>query len=398
VSVLMIFLDGEAFMREAVDSLLAQDFADWELLLVDDGSTDASGDYARALAAGDPDRFRYFTHPGHVNRGTSASRNLGLAVARGPALLRLDCDDVLASATSLGEQVALLDAHPEVAVVCGPCEYWNSWRGGRDTPQALGAAAGLAAPGSLVAAMIAPGDAEPISMLVRTAAIRDCGGWDESIRDFGEDFSLTARLLSRHAVWVSTQCWYRYRMHPASYSHRVRHSGLERRRRAELIAWTRAWIRREGLRDRAVLAALDARARANRAPWQAGRRAWQRLRTLRWRLQLAARRLLGRSNARGRLLLSGDPANIPSDEAQFCVIAEWHVEGTEGVQLRVESPAGPMFATGGAAGRARTGDWALQDMLFFLQDASASDPSAGAATLDVQRIRLPLLPRQVEPG
>ena len=69
-------------------------FDDWELILVDDGSTDASTAMAKAWAASDPARIRYIEHDGHENLGMSASRNLGVAVARGRYVAFLDCDDV----------------------------------------------------------------------------------------------------------------------------------------------------------------------------------------------------------------------------------------------------------------------------------------------------------------
>ena len=62
-------------LAEAVDSVLAQSFQDFELLLVDDGSTDASTEIALAYAARDPTRILYLRHPGKVNRGMSATRN-----------------------------------------------------------------------------------------------------------------------------------------------------------------------------------------------------------------------------------------------------------------------------------------------------------------------------------
>jgi glycosyltransferase involved in cell wall biosynthesis len=79
----MIFLDAERFLAEAVESVLAQRGVTWELLLVDDGSTDAGTQRARSYVEADQGRVRYLEHPGHRNRGMSASRNLGIAAAEG---------------------------------------------------------------------------------------------------------------------------------------------------------------------------------------------------------------------------------------------------------------------------------------------------------------------------
>src|SRR3712207_221993 len=77
VSVVVIFLDAARFLGEAVASVLGQTYGAWELLLVDDGSTDGSSALARGYAAAQPGRVRYLEHPGHANRGMSAARNLG---------------------------------------------------------------------------------------------------------------------------------------------------------------------------------------------------------------------------------------------------------------------------------------------------------------------------------
>ena len=74
VSAIVIFLNEERFLAQAIGSVLAQSHANWELLLVDDGSTDGSSVIARDFAARDPRRIRCYEHAGHANRGMSASR------------------------------------------------------------------------------------------------------------------------------------------------------------------------------------------------------------------------------------------------------------------------------------------------------------------------------------
>ena len=94
VTCVLIFLDGAQFIDEAIRSVVAQgDDVDWELILVDDGSTDESTAIARRWASDDA-RIRYLEHEGHANLGMSASRNAGVAAARGDLIGFLDCDDV----------------------------------------------------------------------------------------------------------------------------------------------------------------------------------------------------------------------------------------------------------------------------------------------------------------
>src|SRR5579862_1030782 len=94
VSVIISFLNGARFIREAVESVFVQTYRNWELLLVDDGSTDQSTQIAREYASLHSENVRYLEHNGHSNRGLSASRNLGIRRSGGEFLAFLDCDDV----------------------------------------------------------------------------------------------------------------------------------------------------------------------------------------------------------------------------------------------------------------------------------------------------------------
>ncbi|OWK41030.1 Acetyltransferase [Fimbriiglobus ruber] len=92
-SVVMPVYNGTRFLDRAINSLRRQTFAAWELLVVDDASTDASAARLDARAAADP-RIRVFRHPD--NRGPSAARNTALRAARGEWIAYLDCDDEFA--------------------------------------------------------------------------------------------------------------------------------------------------------------------------------------------------------------------------------------------------------------------------------------------------------------
>ncbi|HMP05365.1 MAG TPA: glycosyltransferase family 2 protein [Lacipirellulaceae bacterium] len=110
VSVLMTVYNGMPFLPEAVESLFAQTLSDFELVVVDDGSTDGTGEYLASVT--DP-RLRVITRE---NGGTSAAANQGLTACVGEYVARMDADDV-SLPTRLAEQAAYLDAHPEVGLV-----------------------------------------------------------------------------------------------------------------------------------------------------------------------------------------------------------------------------------------------------------------------------------------
>ena len=87
VSVVLTFWNEVQFLPEAIKSVMAQTYRDWELLLVDDGSTDGSSQIARNYAKMDSERVRYLEHENHQNLGISALRNLGNRAARGNSSL-----------------------------------------------------------------------------------------------------------------------------------------------------------------------------------------------------------------------------------------------------------------------------------------------------------------------
>src|ERR1044072_6648738 len=94
ISIIIPFLNVEKFIEEAIESVLAQSYDEWELLLADDGSTDRSTEIAQRYARRYPEKVRYVEHEGHRNIGVCGARKLGLIKARGELIAFLDADDV----------------------------------------------------------------------------------------------------------------------------------------------------------------------------------------------------------------------------------------------------------------------------------------------------------------
>jgi glycosyltransferase involved in cell wall biosynthesis len=112
VSVIVPAYNQSRYLGEAIQSVLAQTYGDFEVIVVDDGSTDDT----RSVAAGFTDaRVRYVYQE---NRGLSAARNTGIRHARGPLLTFLDSDDLFLP-EKLALLVAALDANPQVGLVAG---------------------------------------------------------------------------------------------------------------------------------------------------------------------------------------------------------------------------------------------------------------------------------------
>jgi glycosyltransferase involved in cell wall biosynthesis len=240
VSVVIIAFNGEAFLAEAIDSVLFQSFCDYELIVVDDGSTDGTRVIAEDYRRWRPSLVRVISHRDGRNHGMSAARNLGLAHARGEFIAFLDADDVW-TPDKLKEQVAILRTHPDVGLVYGRARIWRSWSGeGADFVYDLGVAPDRAhAPPSLFRRQLRNVDQTPTSSgsMMRTELVRAVGGCEPDFRSMFEDQVLFAKVLLRTPAYVSSAVWFNYRQHPASASARSAAAGDDEAARLKYLAW-----------------------------------------------------------------------------------------------------------------------------------------------------------------
>jgi glycosyltransferase involved in cell wall biosynthesis len=225
VSCVVIFYNAERYLAEALESVLCQSYPNWELVLVDDGSLDTSRAVASEFQARAPDKIRVLSHPGGVNRGKSASRNLGIRDARGEFVALLDADDAWFPC-KLDEQVRLLRSAPNAAFAYGPVQYWYSWTGRprdslRDCASALAWAAGsIVDPPRLLTRMIWSEIADldttcpyPSSVIFRRSLFDLVGGFEEDFTQLYDDAVFFARVFAVAKVLVYGHVLARYRLH-----------------------------------------------------------------------------------------------------------------------------------------------------------------------------------------
>jgi glycosyltransferase involved in cell wall biosynthesis len=275
VSCIIIFLNEEKYLAEAIESVREQSYSNWELLLVDDGSTDGSASLARSYADREPQRIRYLTHPGRVNRGMSASRNLGLAKANGSLVGFLDGDDRWLP-HKLWRQVELFKANASAIVVSGSTNYWHSWNEAAGTADRLvrvGELLGSDPPAcaldqdqlhdasSLMTNLYPLGSGVPASMsnmLMRRKSALAVGGFEEAFRGLFEDQVFLAKIYLAGPFYVSSECFDLYRQHTESCCSTTRKQ-VARDLRRRFFRWWSSYLDRAGFEDRVIRSKIKRR-------------------------------------------------------------------------------------------------------------------------------------------
>ena len=119
VSVIMTTYNGAKLVSKSIQAILDQTFEDFELIVIDDGSSDATVEVVQCF---DDPRIRLLPNP--QNMGISRSRNRALSLARGEFIACNDQDDI-SKPVRLAKQIAFLDAHPEVLLVSAAVQLNN---------------------------------------------------------------------------------------------------------------------------------------------------------------------------------------------------------------------------------------------------------------------------------
>ncbi len=269
VSVITLFLNGEAFLAEAIESVIAQTYTNWEFLLADDGSGPAATAIAKEYAARYPGRIRYLEHPNHVNHGMSATRNLGIRHARGELIAFVDADDIWLP-SKLADHVDLLDAHPEVGMVCGTTIYWHSWLNGEDQFIPTGHKQDVVVyPPDAALAVFPLGTAAPPSMsdiVLRADLVRQLGGFEERFTGHYESRVFLSKLFLSAPVYFSSTASNKYRQHEASCLQTAIREGKAAQNRLRFLEWLEQYLKLIDNIDPRVVSSLRRELRPYRNP------------------------------------------------------------------------------------------------------------------------------------
>lgn len=197
----MSVYNGEQYLQEAIESILNQTYSDFELIIIDDASTDSTPQIIQSYR--DP-RIRVIRN--NENLGLTKSLNKGLTLAKGEYVARMDADDI-SLPERFEKQVAFLDSHPEVAVV-GTAKQLINRRG-----TILGTYIPPLQPqyrDFLKTNLITHG-----SVMVRREILKAYGGYNELFRK-SQDYALWLEMAKQHKLINIPDVLYKLRTHEMS--------------------------------------------------------------------------------------------------------------------------------------------------------------------------------------
>jgi glycosyltransferase involved in cell wall biosynthesis len=210
ITVLIPSYNYREYLGPAIDSILAQTFDDWELLIVDDASTDGSQDLIREYVARFPEKIRAIFL--ETNGGQVRSQNTGLAAARGKYLALLGSDDI-AAPHRLAETAAMLEADSSLGAVFSRVDYIDAAGRFIDAPNMPFNSDFI----NIRQRLFAGNFINAPSATLNVAAMRKIGGWNTAYSQV-EDYDLWLRLLDEHEIRRSDSIWTHYRLHERSLS------------------------------------------------------------------------------------------------------------------------------------------------------------------------------------
>lgn len=257
ISVITSFYNEERFLQQAINSVLQQEYVLWELLLVDDGSSDASTEIAKEHAERYPGKIIYLEHEGHANKGLCASRNLGLRHAKGALVALLDADDVWRP-FKLSQQVNIFRYYPDAALACEASEYWYNWNDPQQENVVIPVGYKqdhLFEPGQLTILLYPLGKGAapcPSAIMMKTAVLKAAGGFEDNFTgkyQLYEDQAFLAKFYLHHKVYVSAICNNLYRQRQGSLVQQVKADGHYHQVRAFFLRWLKQYLHDHNIQD-----------------------------------------------------------------------------------------------------------------------------------------------------
>jgi len=256
VSVVIPFFNSEKFLSESIESVLRQEYENWELLLIDDGSTDKGIQIALSYVAKQPNKIFYFDHAGHRNKGLSATRNAGIRKAKGEYVAFIDSDDVWLPGF-LANQVALILKH-DVSMVIEATEYWYDWQptNKKNNIVRIGVVNDHAYdPPQLMLDLYPLGRGTSpctCAFLIKRDVLTKFNGFEEAFKGMYEDQVFFSKILMEERVFVSSSCNNRYRIRPDSMMRESYKNKAYHQIRKQYLLWFKGYLRQRKIKHHRI--------------------------------------------------------------------------------------------------------------------------------------------------
>lgn len=270
VSIIIPFYNREEFLGEAIESVLAQSEKDWELLLINDGSTDKSNETAKAFVEKYPTKIKLFSHEKNENKGAHAARNVGVANSRGKYITFLDSDDIF-FADTLERELRAFEENPEADAVCGTLECWYSWSDEADKWEkdfvidlVLETEKLYQPPDLLVHNLKAGGRKPGINcVMVKGCFAKKFGVFKDNYRYAWEDQVFWAKVSLYGKIYVMDAVLAKYRQHPASTCAVEMQDGQDIYSIQIFFNWLENYLQTKNIKNKDIWKALQGFRRTN---------------------------------------------------------------------------------------------------------------------------------------
>ncbi len=246
ISIITPLYNGEKTLYETAESVLAQDYTDWEWILFDDGSKDGTKDIAKKLSEEYINKIFFHNHEGNSNHGTAYTRNRAAELSKGEIISFIDQDDIW-YINRLSHQMKLFESKTDCAMIWGPALYWYANRSFKQ-PVGLrgkGLESGKYDPPDFVEIFLSDlrGTPLPSASLVRRKEFENVGGFEESIRG-SEDIVLWLKLAEKFSIYYDDEILIKYRKHQDSTLRIASSSGKMDEWNLEFYKWVLDFLKR----------------------------------------------------------------------------------------------------------------------------------------------------------
>jgi glycosyltransferase involved in cell wall biosynthesis len=263
VSIITPFFNRENFLAEAVESVINQTYPNWELFLIDDGSTDSGRQIAQNYVDKFPDQIYLLQHPDGQNKGASPARRLGFQKAKGEFVTFLDSDDVYFPDT-LEKELNCFAQNPEAEAVCGNIECWFSWSKEASYFEKdfvidllLELNKFYQPPELLIHNLKVRGRKPGVDcVMLRTDFARKIQIFSETYKFSWEDQIFWSKVSLNGKIFIMNDCLAKYRQHPSSTCNQSVQTGNDIQSTKIFIEWLKKYLHRQKVENKEVWGSL----------------------------------------------------------------------------------------------------------------------------------------------